>query len=202
VSQNVEITIWIDGSLSARLSGSLLWTHFGVSGPVAMNASRHWLRALVEKRSPSITVSLVPGASFETLDQRWTALAADRPAMSLGNALATMVPASTAANLLTALGIDEAIQLAQLQRDNRRRLVHALIESPLPVIGTRGYNYAEVTAGGVELTEIDASTMESRVRRGLYLVGEVLDVDGRIGGFNFQWAWASGRVAGAALARL
>jgi predicted flavoprotein YhiN len=69
----------------------------------------------------------------------------------------------------------------------------------LPVSGTRGYNYAEVTAGGVALTEINPATMESRVCPGLYLVGEILDVDGRIGGFNFQWAWASGRVAGRAL---
>ena len=72
---------------------------------------------------------------------------------------------------------------------------HALVEWPLPVTGTRGYNYAEVTAGGVALTEIDPATMESRVCPGLYLVGEILDVDGRIGGFNFQWAWSSARVA-------
>ncbi len=90
--------------------------------------------------------------------------------------------------------------LAQLTRDDRRRLVHALVEWPLPVRGTRGYNYAEVTAGGVALAEIDPATMESRVCRGLYLVGEILDVDGRIGGFNFQWAWSTGKVAGRALA--
>ena len=70
---------------------------------------------------------------------------------------------------------------------------------PLPVAGTRGYTYAEVTAGGVALDEIDPSTMASRICRGLYLVGEILDVDGRIGGFNFQWAWSSGFVAGRAL---
>ena len=68
------------------------------------------------------------------------------------------------------------------------------------VVGTRGYNYAEVTAGGVALEEIDPSTMASRVCPGLFLVGEILDVDGRIGGFNFQWAWASARVAAVALA--
>ena len=68
------------------------------------------------------------------------------------------------------------------------------------MIGTRGYNYAEVTAGGVALAEVDARTMESKVCPGLYLVGEVLDVDGRLGGFNFQWAWASANTAGRALA--
>jgi predicted flavoprotein YhiN len=92
------------------------------------------------------------------------------------------------------------VALAHLSRDDRRRLVHALVAWPLPVVGTRGYNYAEVTAGGVALDEIDPATMESRVCRGLYLVGEILDVDGRIGGFNFQWAWATGFIAGRALA--
>ena len=112
-----------------------------------------------------------------------------------------MVPASVAAALVAHLGLDGARPLAHLARDDRRRLVHALVAWPLAVTGTRGYNYAEVTAGGVALSEIDPSTMESRVCPGLYLVGEILDVDGRIGGFNFQWAWSSARVAGARLAK-
>ena len=74
-----------------------------------------------------------------------------------------------------------------------------LVEWPLSVTETRGYNFAEVTAGGVDITEIDPSTMQSRRCPGLFLVGEILDVDGRIGGFNFQWAWATGHVAGRAL---
>jgi predicted flavoprotein YhiN len=69
----------------------------------------------------------------------------------------------------------------------------------LPVTGDRGFNHAEVTAGGVPLAELDLQTLESRICRGLYLVGEICDVDGRIGGFNFQWAWASGYVAGVSL---
>ena len=91
--------------------------------------------------------------------------------------------------------------LAHFPRENRRRLVHALTAWPLPVISTRGYSYAEVTAGGVALTEIDPATMESRLVAGLYLVGEILDVDGRIGGFNFQWAWSTAHAAGRALGR-
>ena len=72
---------------------------------------------------------------------------------------------------------------------------------PLDVRDSRGYNYAEVTAGGIPLSEIDPATMESRLRRGLYLIGEMLDVDGRIGGFNFQWAWSSAWVAASAIGR-
>jgi predicted flavoprotein YhiN len=85
--------------------------------------------------------------------------------------------------------------LSALTRDERRGLVHALTVWPLPVTDTRGYNYAEVTAGGVTLDEIDPRTMQSRVCPGLFLIGEMLDVDGRIGGFNFQWAWSSARAA-------
>jgi hypothetical protein len=199
VSQDVELTIWIDGSAATRLAGALLWTHIGVSGPVAMNASRHWLRGQLEGRTTSITLSFSPGVSFDDLDRRWTALAAERPLTILQNALAALVPASVAAAVITHLGLDGTRQLAHLAREDRRRLVHALVAWPLPVTGTRGYNYAEVTAGGVSLSEIDPSTMGSRICPGLYLVGEILDVDGRIGGFNFQWAWATARVAGSAL---
>jgi hypothetical protein len=98
------------------------------------------------------------------------------------------------------VALDGAVQLAQLARDDRRRLVHALTRWVLPVVDSRGYNFAEATAGGVPLTEIDPATMESRVCPGLFLVGEILDVDGRIGGFNFQWAWSSARVAARAIA--
>ena len=199
VAQDVELTVWVDGVAETRLTGALLWTHFGVSGPVALDASRHWHRATLEGRTVSITVNFVV-ASFEQTDQHWTALTVSRPKTSILHALATVMPASVAAALLASLNMDGTTELAHFPRDDRRRLVHALVEWPLPVTGSRGYNYAEVTAGGVALAEIDPSTMESRVCPGLFLVGEVLDVDGRLGGFNFQWAWSSGRVAGAALA--
>jgi hypothetical protein len=91
--------------------------------------------------------------------------------------------------------------MAHVSREERRAIVHALLETPLDVRDSRGYAYAEVTAGGVPLAEIDPSTMQSRVCEGLYLVGEILDADGRIGGFNFQWAWSTGWAAGLAVAR-
>lgn len=201
VSQDVELAVRIDGAIAIRLTGALLWTHFGASGPVAMNASRHWLRAQIEQRPASITVSFCPGRQFDEIDARWTRRAAERPRQSVQTTLAAMVPAAVAAALLEALAIDNRIALAHLSRDARRRLTRALVEWPLPVIGTRGYQYAEATAGGVALTEINPATMESRLCPGLYLVGEMLDVDGRIGGFNFQWAWSSGFVAGRALGK-
>ncbi len=92
------------------------------------------------------------------------------------------------------------MQIANLSRDERRRLVHALVEWPVTIAESRGYNYAEATAGGVALDEVDPASLASRRCPGLYFVGEILDVDGRIGGFNFQWAWSSARVAARVLA--
>ena len=94
--------------------------------------------------------------------------------------------------------IDGGEALAHLSRDDRRRLAHALVEWPLPVVGSRGYNFAEATAGGVALDRDRSGDDGVAGLPGLYLVGEMLDVDGRIGGFNFQWAWSSGYVAGRA----
>ena len=201
VSHDVELAVWIDGRVATRLTGAMLWTHFGVSGPVALNASRHWMRAHIEQRPVRLTVNFCPGSSFEAIDQRWNDRAREQPRATVQTSLADALPASVAAAILNRLDIDGSVQLAHFSRDDRRRLVRALVDWPLAIAGTRGYNYAEVTAGGVTLDEIDPSTMESRVCRGLYLVGEILDVDGRIGGFNFQWAWSTGRVAGRALGR-
>jgi predicted Rossmann fold flavoprotein len=201
VSHVAEIAVWVDGRIGIRLTGSLLWTHFGISGPLALDASRHWLRARTEGRDAAMFLNIYPGWTFDGLDRHLTAVARTRPRTSIENALAAGsgevrgLPASLARAVLGGLRIPADTPLSQLSREARRLLVRATTERPLPVSGSRGYNYAEVTAGGVALTEIDPSTMESRVCRGLYLVGEVLDVDGRIGGFNFQWAWSSARAA-------
>jgi len=200
VSHDVELAVRVDGAIAVRLAGALLWTHFGVSGPVSLNASRHWLRAQLEGRPVSITANVRAGASFEEVDAKWQQLAVASPRASIHTTLATMVPASAAAAFLRQLAIDGTVALAHVPRDDRRRLSNALVAWPLPVVATRGYNYAEATAGGVPLTEIDPATMASRVCPRLHCVGEMLDVDGRIGGFNFQWAWSSGFVAGRAVA--
>jgi predicted Rossmann fold flavoprotein len=201
VSLNATLTLWIDGSVSIRLTGSLLWTHFGISGPVALDLSRHWLRATLEGRQVLVTASFVPEWDFQESEQFWIEASRERPRASLSTTVATLLPASMAAVLVERLRLDPATPLAHVDRDSRRRLTRALTEWPLPVLDSRGYNYAEATAGGVDLREVNAGTMESRRCPGLYLVGEILDVDGRLGGFNFQWAWSSAFVAARALAR-
>jgi predicted flavoprotein YhiN len=118
----------------------------------------------------------------------------------VSTALAALLPGRVADAWVRLAGVVPDVTLAHLSREVRRRLVRMLLETPLDVRDSRGYNFAEVTAGGIPLSEIDPATMESRVREGLYLVGEILDVDGRLGGFNFQWAWSSAWVAARAIA--
>ena len=199
VSADVEVSVWIDGRVARRIAGSMLWTHFGVSGPAILDASRHLLRGQFEGRAVRLTVSFSPGESFEALDNRLASLERHRPRSSAQTVLSAMLPSSAAAALLRHAGVDPHTTLTHLPRADRRRLSHALVAWPLAITGSRGYNYAEATAGGVALDEIDPGTMASRRCPGLYLVGEILDVDGRIGGFNFQWAWSSARVAARAL---
>jgi predicted Rossmann fold flavoprotein len=184
----------------ADAAGSLLWTHFGISGPCALDVSRHWLRARLEGDAPVLAITLAPGETFETLDAFALEAARRQPRASVQTLLSRRLPASLAALCLRSTGTDAGTPLAAWTRSARRALIHRLLDWRLPVSDSRGYTYAEVTAGGVSLSEVDVRTMASRVCPGAYLVGEILDVDGRLGGFNFQWAWASGFVAGSAAA--
>ena len=200
VAHDAALDLWVNRRRVAEIRGSMLWTHFGISGPAALDMSRHWLRARLTGDAVELTARLAGGLGFEEVERRLQSLNAERPRTSVHHALSTLMPASLAEAVTARVALDGAVQLAQLARDDRRRLVHALTRWVLPVVDSRGYNFAEATAGGVPLTEIDPATMESRVCPGLFLVGEILDVDGRIGGFNFQWAWSSARVAARAIA--
>jgi len=201
IAHPAAVTVRSDSASPVRLTGPMLWTHFGVSGPVILNASRHWLRARLEGRRATVVVSVMPGETFASIENWLAAEQRSRPRALARTVIATRVPAAIADAWTERAGIDAATTLSHLKREDRRRLIHALLDTPLDVRDSRGYNYAEVTAGGIPLAEIDPATMESRMRSGLYLIGEMLDVDGRIGGFNFQWAWSSAWVAAAAIGR-
>jgi predicted Rossmann fold flavoprotein len=202
VAHRAEARLFVSGRLQRSLTGNWLWTHFGASGPLALNLSRHWLRADLHGAAADVFLSLCPGETFEAVDAWLLDRGRERPRSQLATVLGTRLPASVVQQWLCRMSIDPGTVLAHLARDDRRRLVHALTATRLDVRGSRGYQYAEVTAGGASLDEVHPMTLESRVCPGLYLVGEILDVDGRLGGFNFQWAWSSGFVAGTAAARM
>lgn len=202
ISHDAAIRISRHGEKTVDIRGSLLWTHFGISGPLPLNASRFFRRARSEEAEVSMTLSFVPDLDADTVDAHFAAAAQDRPHHNVATEVvrAFGLIQSVALRLATtALGQDEP--LSRLSKEKRRALVAGLTAFPLNVTDGRGYNFAEVTSGGVSIDEVNPKTMESRLVPGLYFVGEILDVDGRIGGFNFQWAWSTARVAGRAIAR-
>lgn len=176
------------GKRAVVFTDSTLCTHFGLSGPAPLDISRYYQAALLEDATTQLTLNWIPDLTPEDFDKTLQQMGKT----SLVRWLADYMPERLAKTLCAEVGVD----FTPLTREQRRDLVEIVTHLPLPITGNRGYNYAEVTAGGVPLTEIQLKYMESRSCEGLYLCGEICDVDGRIGGYNFQWAWASGYVAG------
>ena len=192
----VPTTVTLSKASGKRIfscSGSTLCTHLGLSGPAVLDISRHWLIARDTDSDIQLSVNWLPGQSAETVDE----LLQSRRTGSFG-VLRQWLPDRLARQICIESG---APLVGDLTRNNRKKLTQNIVATPLPVTGDRGFSIAEATAGGVPLEEVKLETMESRKCPGLYLAGEVLDVDGRIGGFNFQWAWSSGYVAGSAVAK-
>ncbi len=185
------------GKVLVRHTGSMLCTHFGISGPVVLDVSRHWVAAHPVDAETTLRCALLPDKSFAEVEQWLIDQAAQHPQKMLVNVLRSMLPQRLAEALpICELNLPPGLVMGQLPREARRKLVHALVDLVLPVERDRGWLFAEVTAGGVPLDEVNLRSMESKVCEGLYLCGEILDVDGRMGGYNFQWAWSTGRLAG------
>lgn len=201
LSQVVRLTTVVERKRVDQRTGSLLWTHFGASGPVVMDASRFWTMARHRGHGAEVFANFLPDSSAEGVDRWFVEQVVQSPHRSIAKALSQRVPIRFAEEISRHVGCDPLRPLAQCPRQDRLRLVDALTRFRLPIMRDRGWNYAEVTAGGVPLEEVDYRTMESKLVSGLYLIGEMLDCDGRIGGFNFQWAWATGSLAGRAIAR-
>ena len=181
------------GKRICTYSGSTLCTHLGLSGPSILDISRHWLIEQDADSNVRLNINWLPEHSENVLDD----LLQDQRIGAFG-VLRRWLPDRLARQLCIESG---ATCTGDLTRSIRKKLVKSVTATPLPVQGNRGFAVAEATAGGVPLEEVQLETMESRKCPGLYLAGEVLDVDGRIGGFNFQWAWSSGFVAGSAVAK-
>ena len=200
LSQEVTLTTIVKGRNVDSRTGSLLWTHFGISGPVVMDASRFWCLAQEQGKDVAVYGSFLPDQTQEQTRQWFRNQAAITPRRSLVRTLGHILPERFAEMLCLHVECNPQKAIAQLSRKERDRLIEALTAFRFPVEQHRGWNYAEVTAGGVPLEEINYRTMESKLVPGLYLIGEILDCDGRIGGFNFQWAWATGWIGGRAVA--
>jgi predicted flavoprotein YhiN len=185
------------GKRMVSFTNSTLLTHFGLSGPSILDISRYYLHAIASDPQATLFANWLPGTNEDALDRELQSLRTK----SVGGFLRERLPERLVRALCEHAGVDPSTRGDALTREGRRAVASAVCDQRLPVTGSRGYNFAEVTAGGVPLSELHLETMESRVCPGLYLCGEICDVDGRIGGFNFQWAWSSGFVAGTAASR-
>ena len=174
--------------------GGLLWTHFGLSGPAPMNVSRA-VSDLPAGHHSSLHIDLLPDRKPDDL-QTWFQQTSQSGNRNLLNALSDLVPRRIAQILLEISQIIPDKPLAEVSKKNRTDVVERLKNFVIPLHGTRGYMKAEVTAGGVVLSEVNPHTMESKLVPGLFLAGEILNLDGPIGGFNFQAAFSTGHLAG------
>jgi predicted Rossmann fold flavoprotein len=197
----LDTTLELRSATNKRLkqfTNSTLCTHFGLSGPGPLDMSRYYTACKHEDAGTRLVLNWLPGETIESMDAALQQLGKSSPARLLRE---KGLPDRLAEGICRAAAVDPGVAGHTMIRDNRKNLAQMIVETPLPISGDRGFTYAEVTAGGVPLGEIHLETMESRVCPGLHLCGEICDVDGRIGGFNFQWAWASGFVAGTSAAK-
>ena len=195
VSLRVTITARAE-SRQASATGGFLFTHRGYSGPAVLDVSHVAVRSLDEGGERArIRVQWSPLGKIE-----WEAALRPDRARTAARAVSDHLPVRLSLALLDIARVEPGRILAQLRRGERNRLVETLVRGELPWTGHEGYRKAEVTGGGVSLDEVDSRTMESRKHRGLFLCGEALDAFGPIGGYNFLWAWATGRAAGAGAA--
>ncbi len=190
VRAQCRMTLKADGAPVAEERGEVQFTDFGVSGPVAFALSR-----FVPERS-LLLLDLMQDADEAALFDALTARAAAFPALEAEHLLTGMLNTRLGQTVVKAAGLPLHEPLSALTPDALRKLAHLLKYFPLPVSGLLGMEHAQVTAGGADTAEFRADTLESRLVPGLYVTGELLDIDGDCGGFNLQWAWSSGYVAG------
>ena len=174
--------------------GEMLFTHFGVSGPMILSASAHMRE--MEKGRYEISVDLKPALSHEKLDSRILRDFADNSSKSISNVLSLLLPKSMILPILKSAQIKPSEKVSQITKDMRKNLVNAIKGVKLTVIDFNDISEAIVTAGGVKVSEINPKTMESKICKGLYFAGEVIDCDGYTGGFNLQIAFSTGHLAG------
>ncbi len=178
--------------------GELLFTHFGISGPVVLSMSAH-LRNFAENRY-YVLIDMKPALDMEKLDRRILRDFAEHPNRTLENILGALLPRAMIPETLRQAGLDPSLRVNEVTRAQRAALAEAVKGFRLEISGARPIEEAVVTAGGVSVKEIDPRTMRSKLVDGLYFAGELIDVDAYTGGFNLQIAWATGRAAGTAAA--
>ena len=192
--KNVELRIYDNKKCRYRGFGEMLFTHFGISGPLVLSAS-----SVLTKELPGelrAFVDLKPALTREQLDERLLREINEHPKAHIKSIFQQLLPSKMISVMVFLSGISQEKSMCELTRKERERIVTLLKEFPFTIVAARGYNEAIITQGGVDVKQIDPSTMESKLVSGLFFAGEVLDLDATTGGYNLQIAWSTGYLAG------
>lgn len=217
--KNVEVSMVLNGKEIYSGFGEMLFTHFGISGPLILSASSFYsaaedkMRAKDKKRAQNtggratmqaggltvdcrLFLNLKPALDAEQLDRRLLRDFEANKNRSFRNALSGLFPSRLIPVMISLSGIEPEKKVNEITREERRAFTALIQQVPLTITGTRDFKEAIITRGGIKVQEVNPSTMESKLLRGLYFAGEVLDVDALTGGFNLQIAWSTGYLAG------
>jgi len=198
--KNVNASVIVNGKKAGEMFGEMLFTHFGLSGPIILSLSRQFNRTILEGHQVEISIDLKPALDHETLDRRLLRDLAEHSKMQMKGILRGLLPSSLIPVCLDLLRIDPEKQASQVSAAERKKLRNWLKDFRFQVTGLRGYSKAIVTSGGVSTREIDPKTMESKLVKNLYFAGEIIDLDANTGGYNLQIAFSTGWLAGWAAA--
>lgn len=201
VTMPVRLQLCAENKTLAGCEGSFLFTHTGYSGPAALNLCRHVVRGRWEHPEAQVYARFLPEVQDGEEQAFWRDLMRRHARKSAAGALSRFIPRRLAETIASEAKARQT-PLGKLSKDVLLALQGLTLNHRLPVSGVAGYRFAEATAGGVALDDVEGATMQSRLRPGLFFAGEILDVDGWLGGYNFQWAWSSGAVAGRTAARM
>jgi predicted flavoprotein YhiN len=188
-------TLFANNKIVDSRNGDILFTHYGISGPAAMGLAREVDPLLLADKKVEISVDLAPDLTAEALDAQIAKLAEADGKKQIKTILAGLIPKNLVSQVLTLSRISLATKAAELSKTNRQAIIPTIKDFRLTISKVRPLKEAQVTAGGIDTDEVNAS-MESKIVPNLYFAGEILDIDGASGGFNLHWAWASGMVAG------
>lgn len=200
--KNVAVKLAVNKRIVAEEFGEMLFTHYGLSGPIILTLSRHAAQALNKKQKVSVHLNLKPALTAEQLDARILRDFAKNIRKQFKNSLNDLLPQKLIAPVINLSGIPPELPVHQISKEQRLRLQEILTDLTFTVKAVRPLKEAIVTAGGVVTKEIDPATMASKILPGLYFAGEIIDVDGNTGGYNLQAAFSTGYVAGNSAAKI
>ncbi|MDD5610077.1 MAG: NAD(P)/FAD-dependent oxidoreductase [Candidatus Omnitrophica bacterium] len=194
--ENVEVTLLAQGKIYEKIFGDMLFTHYGISGPIVLDLSNKVCDLIKEGKETCVSINLKPALNFQKLDSRLLREFSASPNKTVKNIFVTLLPQRLIIEFLKRSGVDANLKANQVSKETRRELVKNLFDFRFHISKVRPIEEAIVTRGGVNTKEINPKTMESRLVKNLYFCGEVIDVDAKTGGYNMQAAFSTGYVCG------